>query len=44
MLHDKKVDDGKLAFLLMRGIGQTFLTKDVTLDEVTAFLADELQG
>ena len=44
MLHDKKVDAGRLAFLLMRGIGQTFLTKDVTLAEVSAFLADELGG
>jgi 3-dehydroquinate synthase len=44
MLHDKKVDAGRLAFLLMRGIGQAFLTKDVTLDEVSAFLAKELEG
>ena len=44
MLHDKKVDDGRLAFLLLRGIGQTFLTKDVSLTEVSAFLADELRG
>lgn len=44
MLHDKKVDAGRLAFLLMRGIGQTFLTKDVTLEEVSAFLAEELAG
>lgn len=44
MLHDKKVDAGRLAFLLMRGIGGTFLTKDVTLEEVSAFLAEELEG
>jgi 3-dehydroquinate synthase len=44
MLHDKKVDAGRLAFLLMRGIGETFLTKDVTLAEVSAFLADELSA
>ena len=44
MLHDKKVDAGRLAFLLMRGIGQTFLTKDVTLAEVSAFLTEELEG
>ena len=29
---------------LLRGIGQTFLTKDVSLAEVSAFLADELGG
>ena len=44
MLHDKKVDDGKLALLLMRGIGQTFLTKEVTLAEIAAFLSEELAG
>jgi 3-dehydroquinate synthase len=44
MLHDKKVDAGRLAFLLMRGIGQAFLTKDVTLAEVTEFLVEELEG
>ncbi|MBB3953482.1 3-dehydroquinate synthase [Novosphingobium sediminicola] len=44
MLHDKKVDAGRLAFLLMRGIGGTFLTKDVTLEEVSAFLTEELEG
>jgi 3-dehydroquinate synthase len=44
MLHDKKVDAGRLAFLLLRGIGQTFLSKDVTLDEVSTFLADELKA
>lgn len=44
MLHDKKVDAGRLAFLLMRGIGGTFLTKDVGLGEVSAFLASQLEG
>jgi len=44
MLHDKKVDAGQLAFLLLRGIGEAFLTKDATLEEVSAFLSDELQG
>ena len=44
MLHDKKVDAGRLAFLLMRGIGQTFLTKDVSLAQVSDFLANELKG
>lgn len=43
MLHDKKVDAGRLAFLLMRGIGEAFLTKDVSLAEVSAFLAGQLQ-
>ncbi|MDF8331846.1 3-dehydroquinate synthase [Novosphingobium cyanobacteriorum] len=42
MLHDKKMDAGTLPFLLMRGIGQTFLAKDVDLSEVAAFLDEEL--
>lgn len=44
MLHDKKMDAGTLPFLLMRGIGQTFLAKDVALDDVAEFLDGELQG
>ncbi len=42
MLHDKKMDAGTLPFLLMRGIGQTFLAKDVNLDEAATFLDKEL--
>ena len=42
MLHDKKMDGGTLPFLLMRGIGKTFLAKDVSLDDVAAFLDEEL--
>lgn len=41
MLHDKKMDAGTLPFLLMRGIGQTFLATDVDLADVTAFLDEE---
>lgn len=42
MLHDKKMDAGTLPFLLLRGIGQTFLASDVSLDDVAAFLDEEL--
>ncbi|MCX7282831.1 MAG: 3-dehydroquinate synthase [Novosphingobium sp.] len=42
MLHDKKMDAGTLPFLLMRGIGKTFLAKDVDLADVAAFLDEEL--
>ncbi len=42
MLHDKKMDAGTLPFLLMRGIGHTFLAKDVDLADVAAFLDEEL--
>src|SRR3546814_6682432 len=34
MMNDKKMEGGKLPFLLARGIGQTFLAKDVDLSEV----------
>ncbi|AUW58848.1 3-dehydroquinate synthase [Sphingobium sp. SCG-1] len=41
MLHDKKMAGGKLPFLLARGIGQTYLAKDVDLTDVAAFLDDD---
>jgi 3-dehydroquinate synthase len=41
MAHDKKMEGGRLPFLLARGIGQTFLAKDVDLDEVARFLDGE---
>jgi 3-dehydroquinate synthase len=44
MLHDKKMDAGTLPFLLLRGIGETFLAKDVDLNEVAAFLDEELSA
>ncbi len=44
MRHDKKMSGGTLPFLLARGIGQTFLSKDVVLDDVAAFLDDEAQS
>jgi 3-dehydroquinate synthase len=43
MLHDKKMDAGTLPFLLMRGIGETFLAKDVDLADVARFLDGELR-
>lgn len=41
MRHDKKMARGTLPFLLARGIGQTFVCRDVALDDVAAFLDDE---
>jgi 3-dehydroquinate synthase len=43
MLHDKKMSGGTLPFLLARGIGQTYLAKDVDPNDVAAFL-DESRG
>jgi len=34
MGHDKKVKDGKLTFILVRGLGRAFVTRDVPLDAV----------
>ena len=44
MRHDKKMTDGTLPFLLARGIGQTFLSNDVALDDVASFLDAERQS
>jgi 3-dehydroquinate synthase len=41
MAHDKKMEGGKLPFLLARGIGQTYLAKDVSLTDVEQFLDGE---
>ena len=42
MLHDKKMDAGTLPFILMKGIGEAFLAKDVELSDIAAFLDEEL--
>jgi 3-dehydroquinate synthase len=44
MLHDKKMDAGTLPFVLLAAVGQAFLDKQVSLDDVAAFLDDELQA
>jgi 3-dehydroquinate synthase len=41
MRHDKKMAAGTLPFLLARGIGQTYLDRNVRLDDVAAFLDTE---
>ncbi|RJY08658.1 3-dehydroquinate synthase [Aurantiacibacter aquimixticola] len=44
MLHDKKMDAGTLPFVLLRGIGEAFLARDVALSDVAAFLSEQLQA
>lgn len=44
MRHDKKMDAGTLPFILLRGIGDAFVAKDVELADVSAFLDEELQA
>jgi 3-dehydroquinate synthase len=38
MAHDKKMAGGRLPFLLARGIGQTYVDKQVDLNQVARFL------
>ena len=42
MRHDKKMEGGTLPFLLLRGIGEAYLARDVELDNVAEFLDGEL--
>jgi 3-dehydroquinate synthase len=44
MAQDKKVRDGRIAFVLPRRIGETFVTQDADLDVVRRVLADELEA
>lgn len=44
MLHDKKMDAGRLPFILLRAIGEAYLAQDVDLDDVAAFLDEQLQA
>jgi 3-dehydroquinate synthetase len=41
MRQDKKAVSGKLTFILVRGIGAAFITRDVAEKDVLAFLAEE---
>jgi 3-dehydroquinate synthase len=38
MMHDKKTRDGKLTFILTRGIGRAFIAKDTPIEPVRAAL------
>jgi len=42
MQRDKKVQGGRITFVLARGIGQAFLARDVDLSEVQALLQGAL--
>jgi 3-dehydroquinate synthase len=44
MGQDKKVVDGQLRFILVRGIGQAFVAKDVPGEAVLRLLKDSLAG
>jgi shikimate kinase / 3-dehydroquinate synthase len=42
MAQDKKVRQGKLTFILVRGVGEAFITRDIAPETVRAFLAREI--
>jgi 3-dehydroquinate synthase len=44
MRHDKKMGGGTLPFVLLRGIGDAFLARDVELSDVAQFLDEQLQA
>jgi 3-dehydroquinate synthase len=44
MAKDKKANAGKITFILTRGIGKSFVAKDVALDAVKAVLAQALDN
>ena len=44
MGQDKKVSDGKIAFILARSIGEAFVEKDVDMAVVKAVLEEALAG
>ena len=43
MGQDKKVQQRKLTFILVRGIGEAFIARDVPPDKVRAFLRQEIE-
>jgi len=44
MLHDKKMDAGTLPFVLLRGIGEAYLDREVALADVALFLDEQLRA
>ena len=42
MRQDKKVERGRLTFILVRGIGESFVARDLDEASVSTFLAREL--
>jgi len=44
MEQDKKVRSGEMTLILLRGIGEAFVARDVSRDEIGEFLAQRLAG
>ena len=44
MRQDKKVERGRLTFILAKAIGESFIAKDIAEAAVRDFLSDELRA
>jgi len=44
MAQDKKVKDGRMTFIMARGIGEAFITREIEPPVVRAFLAHEISA
>jgi len=44
MIKDKKMADGKLTFVIASGIGKSYLSRDVDMEDVKAVLELGLKG
>jgi 3-dehydroquinate synthase len=44
MRLDKKVQDGRITLILLRGLGEAFVSRSVAADIIEAFLAREIAG
>jgi len=42
MTRDKKVRDGRTTFVLARGIGEAFVSREVDIDDVHQLLRDAI--
>lgn len=41
MMQDKKVREGRMTFILLRGIGEAFISRDVDTSDLRAYLIEE---
>jgi len=44
MRHDKKMSGGTLPFILLRGLGQAFVSREVELSDVASFLDEHIES
>jgi 3-dehydroquinate synthase len=42
MSHDKKAMSGKISFILVKGIGEAFVSKDVSMSDVESVIAESM--